>query len=107
MYQIKSLNLNSEEKKLVLEIFNCIKIKLICYFLFTFILFSFYWYLVAVFCAVYENTQIAFIKDSFISIFLNLIYPFILYIFPSAFRVCAIRTKSNWLFKFSDVIPFF
>ena len=82
--------------------------KLFFYFLITFIFFLGYWYIVAVFCAVYENTQIIFIKDSLISSVTGFIYPFIFYIFPSAFRKCAIRCKTNkCLYKFSEIIPFF
>ena len=108
IYQIKNLELNTKNKKLILEVFKCIKIKLIFYFIFTFIFFGFYWYAVAVFCAVYYNSRSAFLKDSFMSFLLGLLYPLILYMFPSAFRVCALKSKNNaCLYKVSDVIPFF
>ena len=42
-------------------------------------MFSFFWYTIACFCSVYENTQIAFIKDSISSFGLGLIYPFFIY----------------------------
>jgi hypothetical protein len=110
IYQIKNLEINKKNTKLILEVFKCIKIKLIFYFIFTFIFFGFYWYAVTVFCAVYQNTQKAFIKDSLMSFLLSLIYPFILYSFPSLLRLIAIRcTKINleWMYKLSEVIPFF
>ena len=111
IYQIKNLESNnSKNNKIIIDIFKCIKIKLICYFVFTFILFGFYWYIIASFCAVYENTQIPFIKDSLMSFLLSIIYPFILYSIPSEFRLCAIRSKNKnleCLYKLSDVIPFF
>ena len=90
--------------------FKSNRLKLIGYFVFTFIFFGFYWYIISSFCAVYENTQIAFIKDSLMSSLLSLIYPFILYSIPSALRLSAIRSKNKnleWLYKLSDVIPFF
>ena len=108
IYQIKSLEINSKYKKVIIEVFKCIKIKLLFYFIFTFIFFGFYWYAVAAFCAVYENSQSAFIKDSFISFLLSLAYPFVLYTFPSAFRIFALKCKNQaWLYKLSDVIPIF
>ena len=108
IYQIKNLEFNTKNKKLILEVFKCIKIKLIFYFIFTFIFFGFYWYTVAVFCAVYYNSQSAFLKDSLMSFLLSLLYPLILYTFPSAFRICALKCKNNsCLYKISDVIPFF
>ena len=108
IYQIKSLEINSKYKKVIIEVFKCIKIKLLFYFIFTFIFFGFYWYAVAAFCAVYENSQSAFIKDSFISFLLSLAYPFVLYTFPSAFRISALKCKNqSWLYKLSDFIPIF
>ena len=110
IYQIKNLDGKSKDIKKIIDIFKCIKIKLICFFIFTFIFFGFYWYIIASFCAVYENTQIAFIKDSLISFLLSILYPFILYSIPSGLRLCAIRGKNKnleCLYKLSDVIPFF
>ena len=108
IYQIKHLEINQKYKKIILDVFKVIKIKLIVYWIFTFIFFGLYWYAVACFCAVYYNTQSAFLKDSFISFFISLVYPLILYTFPTAFRICALKCKNNsCLFKISEVIPFF
>ena len=82
IYQIKGLKSKSKNLKTINSIFKCIKIKLIGYFVFTFIFFGIYWYIISSFCAVYENTQIAFIKDYLISFLFSLIYPFILYSSP-------------------------
>ena len=82
-------------------------IKIIFFFLFTLILFGFYWYLVSAFCAVYQNTQITFIKDSLFSFLLGLLYPFVLYLFPAALRILYFNTKIKCLYKLSDIIPFF
>ena len=107
-YQIK--NLGDNNKYRILSIIKCIKIKLSVFFIFTFIMFSFYWYAIACFCAVYENTQMAFIKDSLLSFCLNLIYPFVLYLIPTLLRIISLRAnKSNlsFLYSLSDIIPFF
>ena len=110
IYQIKNLEGKEKNRKNIDKIFKCIKIKLVCYFVFTIIFFGFFLYTVAAFCAVYQNTQKAFIKDSLMSFLLSLIYPFILYSFPTLLRLIAIRcTKINleWMYKLSEVIPFF
>ena len=108
MYEIKELKLNSKNKDEIIDAFKCMKKKLFYYFLITFIFFLGYWYIVAVFCAVYENTQIIFIKDCLMSSLLGFIYPLILYSFPASFRVCSLKCKNNkCLYKFSDIIPFF
>ena len=75
--KIKKLKHNSIEEKN--KIIKNIKLKIIIFFVFTFLMFSFFWYTIACFCSVYENTQIAFIKDSISSFGLGLIYPFFIY----------------------------
>ena len=108
MYEIKSMEQEKRDKETVGNIFKTMSRKIFFYFLITFLLFLAYWYIVAVFCAVYENTQITYIKDSLFSSLLSLIFPFILYIFPSAFRGCALKCKNNnCLYKLSEIIPFF
>ena len=109
-YQIKKLEANESNVDNINKIYKCVNIKLISFFIFTFIFFGFYWYIISSFCAVYENTQIAFIKDSLMSSLLSLIYPFILYSIPSALRLSAIKSKNKnleCLYKLSDIIPFF
>ena len=110
IYQIKDLNNDTTNMKQINIIIRCIQLKLFFYFIFTFIFFGIYWYITASFCAVYENTQNAFIKDSLMSYLLSLIYPFILYSIPSGLRLCAIKSKNmklECLYKLSDIIPFF
>ena len=75
--KMKKLKHNSIQEKN--KIIKNIKLKIIIFFVFTFLMFSFFWYTIACFCSVYENTQIAFIKDSISSFGLGLIYPFFIY----------------------------
>ena len=109
IYKIKSLLISGKLNK-IREITRIIRIKLFIFFLFTFILFFVYWYIITVFCAVYRNTQIIFIKDSLISFSISMAYPFVIYFITSIFRICALRSsKKNLkcLYKLSDIIPFF
>ena len=107
-YQIKdSKNTN---KKSISDITKCIKIKIVFFFLFTILMFAFYWYLITCFCAVYQNTQIAFIKDSLSSFILDNLLPFGIYLFPSIFRIISLKTNrccSKCLYVLSNIIPFF
>ena len=108
-YQIKKIQSTNKVKNLG-KIIKCIKIKLFFFYLFTFIFFGFYWYITAAFCAVYENTQLVFIKDSISSFALGLAYPIVLYLITSGLRVFAIRNKKmnlKCVYKLSDIIPFF
>ena len=112
LYNIKKLikSKNSKDKIKILKTFQCIKIKLAFFIFFTFLFFTFFWYAVSCFCSVYENTQIIFIKDCLFSLMFNLLYPFIIYLFPASLRICAIKDKKGRLgcvYQLSDIIPCF
>ena len=107
-YQIKYLSESARYN--MFNIIKCMKIKIAIFYIFTFIMFAFYWYAIACFCAVYENTQKAFIKDSISSFALGLLYPFVLYIIPATLRIIALRAtkiRCSCIYSLSDVIPFF
>ena len=108
VYKIKNFNIETKYK--TLNIIKCIKEKLIVFFIFIFLLFGFFWYLISCFCAVYENTQIIFIKDSFSSFLTGCIYEFVLYLFPTLLRIRALRDKeknSKCIYKLSNIFPLF
>jgi len=110
-YQIKGLKNDKHIKDIIFRILRCITIKLISFFVFTFIFFVFYWYLVSAFCAVYSNTQITFIKDSTSSFLTGLIYPFVLYLIPSVLRMISLKDNTKkrlkFVYKLSDILPIF
>ena len=110
-YRIKNLDKNRSNKIKVLSIINCIKIKIIVFYIFTFILFLFYWYAVSSFCAVYVNTQKIFITNSIFSFILGLLYPFVIYFIPTGLRILSLTAKNKKNLKFlyflSNIIPFF
>ena len=109
IYQIKSY-LKTDKKNEISNIIKCIRVKLLIFFLFTFILLILYWYIITVFCGVYRNTQIVFIKDSLLSLSISMIYPFFIYFFTSILRICSLRSsKKNLkcLYKLSEIFPFF
>ena len=91
-YQIKELvNEKNISKKQAIPIMKCIKYKIIGFYAFTFSLFLFFWYLIAAFCAVYENTQRIFITDSISSFIIGLLYPFALYLAPAGLRFLSLK----------------
>ena len=98
-------------KDKIFQILKCIKSKLIVFFIFTTIMLGFYWYLIAAFCAVYRNTQMAFIKDSALSFLAGLIYPIVLYLFPAGLRIISLKDvekrRYKCMYKLSDIIPIF
>ena len=112
IYKIKNLTKSNHNnnKNEILKVINYMKIKLIIFFIFTSIFFGLYWYIITSFCAVYENTQVTFLKDSLLSFLIGIIYPFILYLIPSGLRILSLRhSKRNLkcIYKLSDIVPLF
>ena len=110
-YQIKDLEGEDINKAIIFKILRCIKYKMLGFFSFTLILFIFYWYFISSFCSVYQNTQVAFIKDSFSSFLTGLLYPFALYLFPTILRIIAlkdvVKKRFKCIYKLSEIIPIF
>ena len=104
VFQIISLKQKDEEEEEknnseVDKIFKMIKIKFIIFFVLAFLLFAFFWYFISAFCAVYENTQITFIKDFVTSFSTGLLYPFVIYYFLTLLRKLALKDKNKKRFK--------
>ena len=93
-------NLNQKYNKLI----TIIKIKLAFFYILNISILVVYWYYVTCFCGIYRNTQIHLLKDSLISYITSLITPFGIYIFPSVFRILALRRKSKILYILSKLL---
>ena len=96
----KMLELKQEKKLNVLikrsEIIkNRLRIKFIFFFIIAFCLMLFFWYFITCFCAVYINTQIILIKDTFLTFGVSMIYPFIIHLIPGCFRIYALKAKNK------------
>ena len=114
IYEIKALpSRDKKNSEKIVDILSKIKKKLASFFCFTFILFLFFWYFISAFCAVYQNTQTIFLRDSMISFAVSLIDPFLIYGFTSLLRfisltkVCKKKCCGGCLYKTSDLIPIF
>ena len=109
-YKIKGRKDTITQKE-VYNIIQCIKYKIIGYYIFTFLVFLFYWYLNSAFCAVYEYTQSIFIVDSIICFVFALIYPLILYLIPTGLRKLSFIFQKikyfNIVYRISQFIPIF
>lgn len=92
--------MNKEKNKIIIFL----KKKSIAFFIVGTIILTFFWYYLSCFCAVYQNTQVHLIKDTFISFATGMIYPFFLTIIPIIIRIPALRTKSICLYKFSRIL---
>ena len=113
VYQIKALPNERDTGERIINILDKVKRKLVAFYVITFLFILFYWYFISAFCAVYQNTQKIFIRDSFISFAINLIDPFIIYgitcilRFISLLLCCRKNCCGKCLYKTSDLIPIF
>ena len=97
------INVNKRENDLK----NKLNIKFVLYFLISFLLLSFFWYYISMFCVIYKNTQIHLLKDTIISFTLSMLYPFGIYLIPGIFRISALSNKKNkreFMYNFSKVL---
>ena len=102
LQKTKEEAINMKKKKL-----KCIIIKYTIFFILNFILLVLFWYYLTCFNAIYKNTQIYLIENTFISFGLSLFYPFIINIFPSMIRICSIKSSNknqNYGYKLSQII---
>ena len=73
----------------------CLTIKFSIFFILNFLLLFFCWYFISCFCAVFYNTQIILITDSFFSFGTTLIYPFFIYLLPGIFRIPSLKAAKK------------
>ena len=109
-YRLKSVLIDKKKNVDISKITRCIYIKLFFFYLFTFISFAAFWYIISIFCGVYRNTQISFIKDSLISFAICLTYPLVFYFISALLRYCSLRnSKKNFkcMYNISYIIPLF
>jgi hypothetical protein len=111
VYRIKSLPKGEKTGEKVVDIMNFMQKKLTTFFIITFLLFLFYWYFISAFCAVYQNTQLIFLRDSGLSILTSFIDPFIIYGITTILRIMSLslccKKKLGCVYKLSDIIPIF
>ena len=89
------------------DIKKCLDIKFIIFFILSYLLLIFFWYFIACFCGAYVNTQEILIKDTLISFFLSMLYPFGLNLIPGFFRIYALRASKKdkkFIYKISLII---
>ena len=107
IYEIrKEIELNKVREKQD-SVKRIIIIKYIIFFIAGTVLLFFFWYYLSSFGAVYQNTQVFLIKNTFISVLISLIYPFIINLLPGIFRIYSLKdakNKKEGFFIFSKIL---
>ena len=83
-----------------------IVIKYICYFSIGSAFLIFFWYYLSSFCAVFKNSQIYLIKNTFISLGISAVYPFLINILPSIIRFISLnknKTNRRFIYETSKI----
>ena len=98
----KKMAVNMKKQKL-----KYMKIKFAIFFILNFILLGLFWYYLTCFNAIYENTQVYLIENTFISFAFSLLYPFFINIFPMMIRMSSIHSKNKeqeCIYKISQIL---
>ena len=118
LFEDMILDLKNKNKKIYLknldnnyiDIIKKLYVKSIFYFIISSLFVLSFWYYLAMFCAIYINTQIHLIKDTLTSFGLSLVYPFFIYLLPGIFRIISLsnkKNKLNCLYNFSKFLQSF
>ena len=99
--KIKNVNLAKKKSVCVLR---CIKIRLMLYYLLSFVFLAGFGFYVLCFCSVFENTQNVLIKSTFTSWVISLVYPFGICFITSIFRSLALKCKSKCLYAIKQLL---
>ena len=111
IYEIKAKTKNGTKQKIIFNKMKKMKIKLIIFFIFTFIVELFYWYFISAFCSVYNNTQKIYIIDCVLSFIFFMIDPFIVYALVTLLRIISLKSSDkknlNCLYILSQIFSIF
>ena len=86
-----------------------LSIKFISFFIISFLMLTFLWYYVSMFCAIYRNTQFHLIYDTLMSFGVSLLFPFVFYLLPGILRMISLSGKGHKrkiLYEFSKILNF-
>ena len=101
---LKKMHDVDEAKKKEIWIMRCIKIRINLYYVLCFIFLLVFGYYIACFCVIFENTQYDLIKSMFTSWALSLIYPFLIYLVTSIFRMIGVKGKKRCAYKINQIL---
>ena len=84
---------------------KCLIIKYIIFYITGTAFLVLFWFYLSSFCAVYQNTQIFLIINTFISLGISFLYPFIINFLPSILRKISLNNSNNeCIYKTSKLI---
>ena len=88
---------------------KCLCIKYVCFYVFGTLILVFFWYYLSSFGAVYQNSQVHLVKNTFATLAIAFVYPFIINLLPSTFRTISLKDinyNRRYMYIFSKIIQF-
>jgi hypothetical protein len=105
LIELKNQKSIKQMNSLVPKVLRCLIIKYITYFVLSIVFLTFFWYYISSFGAVFQNSQVYLIKNTFISFTLGLYYPLLIYLLPGIFRRLSLRAKNrNIMYTISNIL---
>ena len=80
-------------EKIADNIRRCLLIKYIIFYIFSFIYLLLFWYYLSSFCAIYQNSQIYLVKNTFMSFAIYILFPNFFILLTCSFRIYSLREK--------------
>ena len=103
--EIKNQETRSKAGEIVDNVKRCLIIKYIVFYAAGILFLILFWYYLSSICAVYQNSQVFLLINTFISSFLSLLYPFCINLIPTAIRIFSLNDNSREIFyKISKII---
>ena len=94
------------KKNYVLVVKSNLKVKFTIFYIILYSLMIFFWYYISVFCSIYQNSQLALLKSSFLSFLISMLYPFLFCLLNTIARKISLRKKWSLLFKLSSFLNY-
>ena len=106
IYTVNAARMGKKAEKIKIKAKKCIITRNVVYFIFSFIFLINLWYYLSSFSAVYKNSQLIVIKNTLFSFLLSLLFPFLYYFLPAAFRYLALNVnkKNERLYRISFIL---
>ena len=104
---IKKQATYNEANNIYYQVEKNLTIKYIIFYIIGIIFLAIFWLFLSSFGAVFQNTQIILVKNTLFSFLISFVYPFIINILPSTFRLCSLLDKKNnseCSYKFSQFL---
>ena len=102
---------NEENKNKVYELADSSKrsltIKYVIFYVLCFIFLSIFWYYLSSFCAIFQNTQIYIVINTFISFGISNIFPLFYNLIPGIIRIYSLKSKNECFYKLNEILQLF